>query len=124
MFFFPFPGLAFAYSQSPLYLRGVIMGLNLATIGIGFYVAGALTAIVRKATDGSWYPQDLNAGKLENYFFFLAVVIFLNFLVFVYLARRYKYMESSRIAVTVEEDQEQSSISSDSSPMITSAKAV
>lgn len=118
------PGLAFAYSQSPLYLRGVIMGLNLATIGIGFYVAGALAAIVRKATDGSWYPQDLNAGKLENYFFFLAVVMFLNFLVFVYLARRYKYVESSRMAVTVEEDQERSSINSDSSPISNSAKAV
>lgn len=122
--FFSIPGLAFAYSQSPLYLRGVIMGLNLATIGIGFYVAGALAAIVRKATDGSWYPQDLNAGKLEYYFFFLAVVMFLNFLVFVYLARRYKYVESSRTAVTVEEDQERSSINSDNSPVLNSAKAV
>ena len=124
LFFFSIPGLAFAYSQSPLYLRGVIMGLNLATIGIGFYVAGALAAIVRKATDGSWYPQDLNAGKLENYFFFLAGVIFLNFLVFVYLARKYKYVESSRMAVTVEEEQERSSINSDSSPILNSAKAV
>lgn len=89
------------------------MGLNLATIGIGFYVAGALAAIARKATDGSWYPQDLNTGKLENYFFFLAVVMFLNFLLFVYLARRYKYVESStRISVTAEEDQEQSRINS------------
>ena len=123
-YFFSIPGLAFAYSQSPLYLRGVIMGLNLATIGIGFYVAGALAAIVRKASDGSWYPQDLNAGKLENYFFFLAVVIFLNFLVFVYLARRYKYVESSRIAVTVVEDQERTSIVSDRSPIINQAKAV
>ena len=124
LFLFSIPGLAFAYSQSPLYLRGVIMGLNLATIGIGFYVAGALAAIVRKATDGSWYPQDLNAGKLENYFFFLAGVIFLNFLVFVYLARKYKYVESSMMAVTVEEEQERSSINSDSSPILNSAKAV
>lgn len=82
------------------------MGLNLATIGIGFYVAGALAAIAKKASDGSWYPQDLNAGKLENYFFFLAVVIFLNFLVFVYLARKYKYVESST-TVIVQEDQEE-----------------
>ena len=61
--------------------------------------------IDRKATDGSWYPQDLNDGKLENYFFFLAAVMFLNFLVFVFLARRYKYVESlkTRTSVTVEE---------------------
>lgn len=98
------------------------MGLNLATIGIGFYVAGALAAIARKATDGSWYPQDLNDGKLENYFFFLAVVMFLNFLVFVYLARKYKYVESQRrIPVTVEEDQEPLPINT---PLLNSAKAV
>ena len=84
-------------------------------------MAGALAAIARKATDGSWYPQDLNHGKLENYFFFLAVVMFLNFLVFVYLARRYKYVESHRIPVTVDEDQEQSTINT---PILNSAKAV
>ena len=102
--FFPVLGLAFAYSQSPLYLRGVIMGLNLATIGIGFYVAGALAAIAKRASDGSWYPQDLNAGKLENYFFFLAGVMFVNFLLFVFLARKYKYIESP-LTVTDQKDQ-------------------
>lgn len=66
------------------------MGLNLATIGIGFYVAGALAAIAKKASGDTWYPQDLNDGKLENYFFFLAAVMFLNFLVFVFIARKYK----------------------------------
>lgn len=71
------------------------MGLNLATIGIGFYVAGALAAIVRKTTHGIWYPQDLNNGKLENYFFFLAAIMLLNFGIFVFLARRYKYVETS-----------------------------
>lgn len=88
------------------------MGLDLATIGIGFYVAGALVAIAKKATDGAWYPQDLNDGKLENYFFFLAVVMFLNFLVFVFLARRYKYVEPSRAksAVTSEDSKQQSQI--------------
>lgn len=108
------PGLAFAYSQSPLYLRGVIMGLNLATIGIGYYMAGALAAIARKASDGSWYPQDLNDGNLENYFFFLAVVMFLNFLVFVFLARRYKYAESltARTSVAPEEVKQQAQVNS------------
>ena len=72
-----------------------IMGLNLATIGIGVYVAGALAAIVRKATHGSWYPQDLNNGKLENYFFFLAAIMLLNFVAFVFLAQRYKYVKTS-----------------------------
>ena len=89
------------------------MGLDLATIGIGFYVAGALAAIAKKASDGAWYPQDLNDGKLENYFFFLAAVMFLNFLVFVFLARRYKYVEPAsraKPAVTTEDSKQQSKI--------------
>lgn len=86
------------------------MGLNLATIGIGFYVAGALAAIAKKASGDTWYPQDLNDGKLENYFFFLAAVMFLNFLVFVFIAKKYKYVELSqtRTSVTVQEELQQS----------------
>ena len=84
-------------------------------------MAGALAAIVRKATNGSWYPQDLNDGKLENYFFFLAVVMFLNFLVFVHLARKYKYVEKQRTAVRVEVDQEQSAVNT---PILNASKAV
>ena len=113
-FFFLLPGLAFAYSQSPLYLQGVVMGLNLATIGIGFYVAGALAAIAKKASGDTWYPQDLNDGKLENYFFFLAAVMFLNFLVFVFIARKYKYVELSRTrkSLTVQKEIQQSQMNS------------
>lgn len=90
------------------------MGLNLATIGIGYYMAGALAAIARKASDGSWYPQDLNDGNLENYFFFLAAVMFLNFLVFVFLARRYKYVESltARTSAAAEEVKQQAQVNS------------
>ena len=80
------------------------MGLNLATIGIGFYIAGALAAIARKATDGAWYPQDLNNGKLENYFFFLAAVMFLNFVVFVFLSRKYKYVETLTATISVTQE--------------------
>lgn len=90
------------------------MGLNLATIGIGFYVAGALAAIAKNASDGSWYPQDLNAGKLENYFFFLAAVMFANFLLFVFHARKYEYVESPN-TVTVQEDHGQSLLNTSTS---------
>lgn len=90
------------------------MGLNLATIGIGFYVAGALAAIAKKASGHTWYPQDLNDGKLENYFFFLAAVMFLNFLVFVFIARKYKYVELSqtRKSLTVQKEIQQSQMNS------------
>ena len=91
VFAFPTSGLEFAYSQSPVDLRGVVMGLNLAMIGFGYYFASVLASIVKSASQGDWYPQDLNDGRLENYMFLLAGLMLLNFVIFVILAQRYQY---------------------------------
>ena len=86
-------GLEFAYSQSPADLRGVVMGLCLATIGLGYYVAGLLASIVKKASDSKWYPDDLNNGTLEDYMFLLAGLMLINAAVFLFLAVRYRYAD-------------------------------
>ena len=88
-----FSGLEFAYSQSPADLRGVVMGLFLAMVGLGFYVASALAAIVKHATHGTWYPDDLNHGSLENYLFLLAGLMLVNTAVFLWLAVKYRYVD-------------------------------
>ena len=91
MFFFP--GLEFAYSQSSPELRGVVMGLNLVMIGLVFFLASALASIVKKASDGHWYPKNLNKGRLEYYMFLLAGLMLLNTAVFLLLAVRYRYAD-------------------------------
>ena len=88
-----FSGLEFAYSQSPADLRGVVMGLCLAMIGLGYYVAGLLASIVKNASDSKWYPDDLNDGTLEDYMFLLAGLMLINVAVFLFLAVRYRYAE-------------------------------
>lgn len=75
------------------------MGFNLVIIGIGFYVVGVLVVIVKNVSDGFWYLQDLNVGKLENYFFFFVVVMFVNFFFFVFFVRKYKYVEFLNIVI-------------------------
>ncbi|XP_044174515.1 solute carrier family 15 member 4-like [Acropora millepora] len=104
-------GLEFAYSQSPPELRGVVMGLNLAMAGFGFFLASALASIVEKASDRQWYPKNLNKGKLEYYMFLLAGLMLLNAAVFLLLAVRYRYadhenraQEGSRVQIAVEKD--------------------
>ena len=86
-------GLEFAYSQSPADLRGVVMGLCLATLGLGYYVAGLLASIVKKASDSKWYPDDLNDGTLEYYMFLLAGLMLINVAVFLFLAVKYQYVD-------------------------------
>lgn len=86
-------GLEFAYSQSPAELRGVVMGLCLAMIGFGYYLASALASIVKKASDGQWYPENLNKGTLEDYMFLLAGLMLVNATIFLLLALRYRYAD-------------------------------
>jgi len=86
-------GLEFAYSQSPADLRGVIMGLCLGMIGLGYFVAGLLASIVKKTSDSKWYPDDLNDGTLEYYMFLLAGLMLINAAVFLFLAVRYRYAD-------------------------------
>ena len=97
-------GLEFAYSQSPADLRGVVMGLCLAMIGLGYYVAVLLAFIVKKASDSKWYPDDLNKGVLEYYMFLLAGLMLINAAVFLFLAVRYRYADQAHQRSPVNRD--------------------
>lgn len=83
--------MEFAYTQSPPRMRGVIMGIGLAVAGSGFYLAALLVSTVKRATDGSWYPADLNSGSLEYFMFLLAGMGILNIAVLICLAVKYQY---------------------------------
>ena len=68
------------------------MGAFLATTAIGNYVANLLVLIVRSASNKDWYPSDdPNQGHLECFFFLLAGLMMVNFLVFLGIASSYKY---------------------------------
>lgn len=69
------------------------MGLCLAMIGIGYYLADALVSIVTSAA-ADWYPtpKNLNSGSLEKYFFLLMGLMLLNSVLYLAVAVRYKYV--------------------------------
>ena len=43
----------------------------------------------------SWFPNDINQGKTEYLFFMLAILLFLNFVLFSYVASCYKYNQAN-----------------------------
>ncbi|XP_063969040.1 solute carrier family 15 member 4-like [Lytechinus pictus] len=88
-------GLEFAYSQSPDSMQGVIMGLFLMTTGLGSYLGSLLVIIVNAASSGTWIPDEINDGFLEYFYFLLAGLMLLDFLVFLIIAHRYKYVNGS-----------------------------
>ncbi|XP_078660240.1 solute carrier family 15 member 4-like [Branchiostoma floridae x Branchiostoma belcheri] len=93
-------GYYFAYTQAPLRARGTVMGLLLLMWGLGSYVSLGLSslfnAISYRMTGKRWFPVELNDGRAEWFFLFLAVFMLLNTLFFVFLAQRYKYKTYKR----------------------------
>lgn len=39
----------------------------------------------------SWFPEEINEGKLEYLFFLLGIVMFVDFVIFIFVAKCYKY---------------------------------
>ena len=98
-------GLAFAYSQAPKHMKGVVMGCFLITTGLGSYVTSLLVVIVRSASNNVWYPsKNPNNGKLENFFFLLAGLMMVTFFVFIFIAPSYKYKTPTRRRVETEKN--------------------
>ncbi|CAG2248769.1 PHT [Mytilus edulis] len=91
-------GLEFAYSQAPDFMQGVCMGLFLMMSGLGNYVSEAILKIVRAATGSeppdSWFPDEINEGKTEYLFFLLGILMFVDFIIFVFVAKCYKYRKT------------------------------
>ncbi|WRX08014.1 Proton-dependent oligopeptide transporter family - like 1 [Theobroma cacao] len=98
-FFLVGAGEAFAYvgqleffiREAPDRMKSMSTGLFLSTISMGFFVSSLLVSIVDHVTKKSWLRSNLNKGKLNNFYWLLAVLGFLNFLVFLTLASRHQY---------------------------------
>ena len=103
-----FTALEFAYSQSPRVLQGVVMGLNLATSGIGSLVGGILVQIIHSTSRkyspyGDWYADDINKGRLDLFFYVLAGLMGVNLLVFCMISVRYEYVSPDMLRQSEEE---------------------
>ncbi|KAF9587544.1 hypothetical protein IFM89_004002 [Coptis chinensis] len=98
-FFLVGAGEAFAYvgqleffiREAPDKMKSMSTGLFLSTLSMGFFVSSLLVSVVDKVTKNSWIRNNLNKGKLENFYWLLAVLGVLNFLVFLLFATRHQY---------------------------------
>lgn len=83
--------MEFFYEQVPDSMRSFGSALRLTTIALGSYMSSLLVTIVTKVTteDGGpgWIPDNLNYGKLQNFFWLLAVLSVLNLGIFVVVAK-------------------------------------
>lgn len=92
----------FYYKQFPENMRSI--GGSLAFVGFALsnYLSGFLISMVHRFTKGAatgdWLPEDLNKGRLDYFYYFVAALVFLNFGFFLLCAKWYKYKGSGDAA--------------------------
>ncbi|XP_077234605.1 protein NRT1/ PTR FAMILY 8.3-like [Tasmannia lanceolata] len=91
--------LEFFYDQSPDAMRSLCSALLLLTTALGNYLSSLILTIVTSVTTKGgkpgWIPDNLNEGRLDYFFWLFAALSFLNLLVYVSCAARYKSKRAS-----------------------------
>ncbi|KAL4600299.1 hypothetical protein ACB092_11G188800 [Castanea dentata] len=89
--------LEFFNSQAPDGLKTFGSALCMTSISLGNYVSSLLVMIVMSfsARDDmpGWIPINLNKGHLERFYFLLAALTTVDLMVYIVLARWYKYIK-------------------------------
>ncbi|GIL61727.1 hypothetical protein Vafri_16126 [Volvox africanus] len=87
--------LEFFYDQAPDVMRSCSMALQLASTAIGSYLSGIIVWAVQEGSPAiagrQWLPRDLNNGRLDLFFVFMAGLMAVSTAAFVAVAMSYTY---------------------------------
>ena len=80
------------------------MGVFLLTTSLGYYLGAGVMAVVNAISGAhssadKWYPDkdNINEGKLAYYFFLLAGLMFLNFVLYIFVALHFKASKAASL---------------------------
>lgn len=98
-FFLVGAGEAFAYvgqleffiREAPERMKSMSTGLFLCTLSMGYFVSSLLVSIVDKVSKKRWLKSNLDKGKLDYFYWLLAILGVLNFVLFLVLSMRHQY---------------------------------
>lgn len=89
--------LEFFSTQSPDGIKSLGSSLCMASISLGNYGSSLLVnmvmAITAKGGNPGWIPADLNSGHMDRFYFLIAALTAIDFLIYVYRARWYKCIQ-------------------------------
>ncbi|GFZ02240.1 peptide transporter 1 [Actinidia rufa] len=92
--------LEFFYDQAPDAMRSLCSALSLSTVALGNYLSTLLVTIVTTVTtrgDGElgWIPDNLNRGHLDYFYWLLAILSVVNFIVYLWISKWYTYKRAT-----------------------------
>ncbi|XP_057530616.1 protein NRT1/ PTR FAMILY 6.1 [Amaranthus tricolor] len=89
--------LEFLYEEAPDAMRSIGSAYAAVAGGLGCFAATILNNIIKAATvdkqrsNLSWLSQNINTARFDYLYWLLTVLSIINFGIFLYAARRYKY---------------------------------
>ncbi|PKU87276.1 protein NRT1/ PTR FAMILY 8.1 [Dendrobium catenatum] len=93
--------LEFFYDQAPDAMRSMCSALSLTTVALGNYLSSLLVTIVTSISTKNgrlgWIPDNLNRGHLDYFYWLLAILSVLNFLVYLLIAKFYTYKKPVQV---------------------------
>ncbi|KAG0498648.1 hypothetical protein HPP92_003339 [Vanilla planifolia] len=92
--------LEFFYDQGPNSMKSISSAISLVTIALGNYLNSLMLTVIEhimsNAKSTGWIPDDLNKGHLDEFFWLLTGICFVNFVAYLCCASRYMYRKSDR----------------------------
>ncbi|EEC82406.1 hypothetical protein OsI_26781 [Oryza sativa Indica Group] len=86
--------LEFFHGQAPDSMKSMLTAFALLTTALGNYFSSAIITLIARVTgtwhSRGWIPDDLNKGHLDYYYWCLAAISAVNFVVYIYFASKYK----------------------------------
>lgn len=89
--------LEFLYQEAPDAMRSVGSAYAAVAGGLGCFFATMLNNVINALTGNekegkpSWLSQNINSGRFDYFYWLLTVLGMINFFVFLFFAKRYKY---------------------------------
>ncbi|XP_039047699.1 protein NRT1/ PTR FAMILY 2.13-like [Hibiscus syriacus] len=87
--------IEFFNKQFPEHMRSIANSLLFCSLGGSSYLSSLVVNIVHHVTGShcrpDWLTNDINTGRLDYFYYLLAVMGAFNFVYFLYVAHRYRY---------------------------------
>ncbi|CAN1262386.1 Protein NRT1/ PTR FAMILY 4.6 [Linum perenne] len=92
----------FFFSEAPLSMRSLATSLSWASLAMGYYLSSVLVSLVNSIAgvykQTPWLSgSNLNHYHLERFYWLMCVLSGINFLHYIFWARRYKYRSTTEV---------------------------
>ncbi|XP_072327828.1 solute carrier family 15 member 5 isoform X2 [Scyliorhinus torazame] len=81
------------FRLSPKSIQGIAMQFMTLFNGAGCFVGAIIIQTIYQISGGDWFPNNLNAGNLDTFFFLMAAFMLLNLLGFWQISHRYRDLQ-------------------------------